>query len=225
MGAITGMAGFGLNPDGRQAAVSYILLKTVYPGAKPMQNSRFNIVAKYLLIAMPFVSALASGQDMSGSFDGWRQVDNANWQIENGEFVATEGNGHLVTEKSFQDFRITAEFYVDVPTANSGIYFHITDVNQIRDTTAYEANINDERPDMEKSTGALVNHMAPSEYIATAGKWNTYDVTIQGDHIVLILNGVTTVDTHNTTHPDAGPISLQHLAGEVRFRNVVIEEL
>lgn len=180
---------------------------------------------KLILMVIPFASTLAYAENMSGSFDGWRQVGNANWRIENGEFVADEGNGHLVTEKSYQDFRITAEFYVDTPTANSGIYFHITDVNMIRDTTAYEANINDERPDMEKSTGALVNHMAPSEYISTAGKWNTYDVTIQGDHIVLILNGVTTVDTRNTTHPDAGPISLQHLAGEVRFRNVDIEAL
>jgi len=180
---------------------------------------------QFMLVAIPFAATLVYGQDMSGSFDGWRQVGNANWRIENGEFVADEGNGHLVTENSYQDFRITAEFYVDAPTANSGIYFHITDVDQIRDTTAYEANINDERPDMEKSSGALVNHVPPSQFMTTAGKWNTYDVTIQGDHIVLILNGVTTVDTHNTTHPAAGPISLQHLAGEVRFRNVVIEAL
>lgn len=167
----------------------------------------------------------AQGEDMSGSFDGWRQVGDANWSIENGEFVATEGNGHLVTERSYQDVRITAEFYVDTPTANSGIYFRITDPEMIRDTTAYEANINDERPDMEKSTGALVNHAPPSENIPTAGQWNTYEVTAEGDHIVIVLNGVTTVDVRDTTHPEAGPVSLQHLAGEVRFRNVMIEEL
>jgi len=191
-----------------------------------MNMSRFaNASLKWIVVVIPFFTPLAHGENMSGSFNGWRQVGDANWRIENGEFVADAGNGHLVTEKSFQDFRITAEFYVDAPTANSGIYFHITNVDQIRDTTAYEANINDERPDMEKSTGALVNHMAPSHYIATAGHWNTYDVTIQGDHIVLILNGVTTVDTYITAHPDAGPVSLQHLAGEVRFRNVEINAL
>jgi hypothetical protein len=190
-----------------------------------MLASKLKSAIAFALVATPLATAITYAENMSGSFDGWHQVGNANWSIENGEFVATEGNGHLVTEKSYQDFRITAEFYVDVPTANSGIYFHITNLDQIRDTTAYEANINDERPDMEKSTGALVNHQAPGKYIPTAGKWNTYDVTIQGDHIILILNGVTTVDTHNSTHPDAGPISLQHLAGEVRFRNVDIEEL
>ena len=182
-------------------------------------------VLKIIFTVFPLFCASAQGQNMSGSFDGWRQVGDANWRIENGEFVADQGNGHLVTERSYGDVRITAEFYVDTPTANSGIYFRITNVDQIRDTTAYEANINDERPDMEKSTGALVNHMAPSEYIATAGQWNSYEVTAQGDHIVVILNGVTTVDTRDTTHTNAGPVSLQHLAGEVRFRNVVIEAL
>ena len=167
----------------------------------------------------------AQGADMSGSFEGWRQVGDANWRIENGEFVATEGNGHLVTEQSYGDVRITAEFYVDTPTANSGIYFRIEDPDMIRDTTAYEANINDERPDMEKASGALVNHAPPSETMSTAGKWNTYEITAEGDHIVVILNGVTTVDTRDTTHSNAGPVSLQHLAGEVRFRNVMIEEL
>jgi hypothetical protein len=178
-----------------------------------------------ILPALAFISFSALGQDMSGSFDGWRQVGEANWRIEHEEFVADEGNGHLVTERSYQDVRITAEFYVDTPAANSGIYFRITDVDRIRDTTAYEANINDERPDMEKSSGSLVNHMAPSEFIDTAGHWNTYEVTAQGDHFVIVLNGVTTVDTRDTTHTNSGPVSLQHLAGEVRFRNVVIEAL
>ena len=182
-------------------------------------------ILRVILPALGFICFSAHGQEMSGSFDGWRQVGEANWRIEHEEFVADEGNGHLVTERSYQDVRITAEFFVDTPTANSGIYFRITDVDRIRDTTAYEANINDERPDMEKSSGALVNHMAPSEFIDTAGHWNTYEVTAQGDHFVIVLNGVTTVDTRDTTHTNSGPVSLQHLAGEVRFRNVVIEAL
>src|SRR5688572_17253350 len=90
-----------------------------------------------ILCACAISYASAQGQAVvSGSFDGWRQVGSANWRIENGEFVSNEGNGHLVTERSFQNVRIRAEFYVDTPTANSGIYFRITNVDQIRDTTA-----------------------------------------------------------------------------------------
>lgn len=186
----------------------------------PMKTAMAGALCTFALFCVA-----AQAEDMSGSFEGWRQVGDANWRIEDGEFVADEGNGHLVTERSYQDVRITAEFYVDSPTANSGIYFRISDPGRIRDTTAYEANINDERPDQEKRSGALVNHAAPSETIDTAGKWNTYEVTAEGDHIVIVLNGTTTVDVHDGTHANAGPVSLQHLAGEVRFRNVNIEEL
>ncbi len=202
------------------------LIITSKSGEIAMQYQKILKTSPIAIVALlTSISFAANGQNMAGSFDGWHQVGNANWRIEQGEFVSDEGNGHLVTDRSYLDFRITAEFFVDAPTANSGIYFRITDENTIRDTTAYEANINDERPDMEKSTGALVNHVPPGEFIKTAGQWNTYEVTAQGDHIVIVLNGITTVDTHNTTHTNSGPVSLQHLAGEVRFRNVMIEAL
>jgi Domain of Unknown Function (DUF1080). len=162
--------------------------------------------------------------DLSGSFAGWRQIGNANWRIENGEFVATSGNGHLVTQESFDDFRISLEFYVDSGTANSGVYFRISNPDEIRDTNAYEANIFDERPDQSGRTGGLVHFAAPSEVIDAAGKWNTYEITAQGDHIVVVFNGVTTVDIRDSTY-SSGPISLQYGAGEVRFRNVKIERL
>lgn len=188
---------------------------------------------KPLLLSLALASAtLASCSggggdviDLSGSFDGWRQVGNANWHLEDGEFVANSGNGHLVTNESFDDFRITAEFFVDSGTANSGVYMRISDPDDIRDTNAYEANIFDDRPDQAGRTGGLVHFAAPTQAIDAAGQWNTYDITVEGDHIVINLNGTTVVDTHDSTHAAAGPISLQYGAGEVRFRNVRIQPL
>jgi len=172
------------------------------------------------------VCAATSGDmNMSGSFAGWRQLGDANWQIDNGEFVATSGSGHLVTRQNFADFHLSAEFYVDSGTANSGVFFHITNPDAVADTTAYEANIYDERPDQSGRTGGLVNFAAPAAVINAAGQWNSYDIRVQGDHIVIRLNGVTTVDVHESAHPDAGPVSLQYGSGEVRFRNVHIEPL
>jgi len=169
-------------------------------------------------------AAAGEAVDMSGSFAGWRQLGNANWQVDNGEFVATSGNGHLVTQESFSDFRITLDFFVDSGTANSGVYFRISNPDEIRDSNSYEANIFDERPDQSGRTGGLVHFAAPSEVIDAAGKWNTYDITAQGDHIVIEYNGVKTVDIRDSTYA-SGPISLQYGAGEVRFRNVKIERL
>lgn len=177
------------------------------------------------LTALPLMHAFAADamKNMSDSFDGWRQIGDANWRIENGEFVADMGSGHLVTQEDYEDFHLTAEFWVS-EGANSGVFFRASDPNQIADRNAYEANIFDTRPDPAYRTGGIVNHASPAQNLDTAGKWNTYEITAEGDHIVLILNGVTTVDFNDTTY-DTGPISLQYGAGTVKFRNVMIERL
>jgi hypothetical protein len=173
-----------------------------------------------MLAALPLVAMAA---DLSGSFDAWNQVGDANWSVENGEFVANMGSGHLVTKESYTDFRMRAEFWTDAG-ANSGVFFRITDPNAITDRSAYEANIFDTRPDPTYRTGSIVNHAAPSENLDTSGKWNTYEITAEGDHLVLVLNGVKTVDVRDSTYA-SGPISLQYGAGVVKFRNVEIEHL
>lgn len=187
-----------------------------------MTKSRWFIPASILLLG-----AIGAGAgepvNLSGSFDGWQPVGDANWRIENGEFVADGGKGHLVTKESFTDVRIKAEFWVN-ESANSGIFFRITDPAAPADSSAYEANIFDARPDPKYRTGAVTNFASPTATVNTAGQWNTYDITVQGDRITLVLNGVTTVDTRDATYK-SGPISLQYMAGTVKFRNVLIEKL
>ena len=47
---------------------------------------------------------------------------------------------------------------------------------------------------------------------------------MRGPHIVIMLNGTKTVDTQDTTLK-SGPIALQYLAGDIKFRNVQIRKL
>lgn len=188
------------------------------------KHSAIRSTVLVLLVASLAACASAGWTNMSGSFAGWRQVGDANWRIENGEFVADSGSGHLVTEESYADFSISAEFWVS-EGANSGIFFRIRDANAITDTSAYEANIFDTRPDQTYRTGSVVNHAPPSVVINTPGRWNTYEITMVGDHMTVVLNGVRTVDTRDSTHPASGPISLQYGAGTVKFRNVKIRRL
>jgi hypothetical protein len=176
-----------------------------------------------MLAALPLVALAADAVNLSGSFDAWNQIGDANWRIENGEFVANMGSGHLVTKESFTDFRVRAEFWTDAG-ANSGIFFRASDPEAIGDRSAYEANIFDTRPDPAYRTGGIVNHASPAENLDTAGQWNTYEITAQGDHLVVVLNGVTTVDVRDSTYA-SGPISLQYGQGVVKFRNVEIERL
>lgn len=161
--------------------------------------------------------------DLSGNFEPWRQVGEANWRIEDGVFVADAGLGQLVTKQSFSDFQIQCEFWTDAG-ANSGIFIRISDPENITDTNSYEVNIFDTRPDQTYRTGGVVNHAAPSEIINTPNQWNTYDITVKGDKFSVILNGVKTAEFTDDTF-SSGPFSLQYAEGVVKFRNVRVREL
>lgn len=174
--------------------------------------------------AAPAADTAAQWQTLSGSFDAWNRLGDANWRLEEGAFVADSGKGMLVSKASYGDLEIDLEFWTDEP-ANSGVFLRAENPEDVTDTNAYEINIFDTRPDQTYATGALVNFSPPSQKTVAAGKWNTYHITLQGDHIEVILNGVTTVDTHVDAHNKAGPIGLQAYAGTVKFRNVRIRKL
>ena len=57
-----------------------------------------------------------------------------------------------------------------------------------------------------------------------AGKWNTYEITAQGPHLVVVLNGQKTVDVQDSKHA-SGQIALQYGSGVVKFRKVQIKPL
>ena len=162
-------------------------------------------------------------ESVSGSFDGWRQIGDANWRLEGNTFVADAGNGHLVTEESFTDFEIRAEFWVDQP-ANSGVFLRASDPNEITQSNAYEVNIFDTRPDQTYRTGSIVEFAPPTVSVNTDGQWNVYSITADGNKIKVVLNGFTTVELEDDTYR-SGPISLQYGAGVVKFRNVQIRRL
>lgn len=195
-----------------------------------MTNKNNRIFTAALLMMTFLLSACESmndegWMDMSGSFSGWDRVGDANWRIENGEFVADQASGisHLVTEESFEDFQIQLEFW-NHEGANSGVFMRISDPQNISDTSAYEANIYDDRPDQSGRTGGIPNFLPPERVLNTWDQWNTYDITMQGDRITVVLNGVTTIDATDSTF-SSGPISLQYGSGTIKFRNVRIRRL
>jgi hypothetical protein len=192
--------------------------------ARMLQLKKFNCCLTFLsLLAATCLYSAEDPVDMSGSFEGWRQLGSANWRIEGEEFVADSGSGHLVTQESYTDFRISAEFWTS-EGANSGIFYRISDPDNIADTNAYEANIFDTRPDQTYRTGGVVRFAAPAVVIDTGNRWNSYEISMRGDHMVVVLNGVTTVDIRDTTY-GSGPISLQYGSGLVKFRNLQIQRL
>jgi hypothetical protein len=57
------------------------------------------------------------------------------------------------------------------------------------------------------------------------GKWNTYEITVKGRQITLVLNGKQTAQLRESEMFVEGPFALQHGAGTIKFRKVAIKPL
>ena len=178
----------------------------------------------------------ASGQDDGGwttLLDGskmgdWDEVGKANWTMKDGAVSADkllEGKdpAYLVSKNAYKDFQIRAEFWTD-EEANSGVFIRCDQSNKIDSKICYEVNIFDKRPDPSYGTGAIVGVGKVDPMPKAAGKWNTYEITAQGPHLVIVLNGQKTVDVQDSTHL-SGPFALQYGSGVIKFRKVQIKPL
>jgi hypothetical protein len=154
------------------------------------------------------------------SLDGWVRSGDANWQLADGAVKADGGTGFLLTARSYTDFDLALEFFVS-PNANSGVFLRCANPAELGAATCYEVNIFDQRPDPAYRTGAIVDVASPSVMLETGGKWNNYEISAHGTHLVVKLNGQTTVDVEDQKFA-SGPIALQYGAGQVMFRNVRI---
>lgn len=167
---------------------------------------------------------LVDGATMK-NLDGWGQLGEGNWSIVDGALQGKNGKlGYLVTPTSYKDFEIRAEFWAD-PEANSGLFIRCQDPKKVGADNAYEVNIFDKRPDPTYGTAAIVDvAKVPANGPKAANRWNTFEITAKGDHLVVVFNGQQTVDVRNSKHA-AGPLALQSAGGTIRFRKVQIRSI
>jgi hypothetical protein len=182
-----------------------------------------------LTIAAPKASSQQSGWVTlfdGNNLDNWNQVGDSNWHLVDGAVVADKKGkdaGYLVSKKSYKNFIVRVEFWPS-DDANSGIYFRCLNPTKITDRTCYEANIFDQRPDPSYGTGAITRYVEINPMPKAGGKWNTYEITVKGRDITVMLNGKETARLRNGMF-DQGPIVLQHGAGTIKIRKVQIKPL
>jgi len=176
--------------------------------------------------------AMAEGDGWVTLFDAntkgdWIEVGKADWSTKDGVLIADRLDGkdlaYLVTRTSYKDFQIRAEFWTD-EEANSGIFIRCDQPDKIDSKICYEVNIYDKRPDPSYGTGAIVDVAKVDPMPKAAGKWNTYEITAQGPHLTVVLNGQKTADVQDSKHL-GGPLALQYGSGVVKFRKVQIKPL
>jgi hypothetical protein len=194
----------------------------------------FVLVTGLLVLVLAAVQLSPEASSQSGPgwiqlFDGktmgdWTATGEANWRVEDGVLVADKGKGgHLVTKDSYKNFMIHAEFWAD-EQANSGIFIRCKDPKAIGARTCYEVNIFDARPDPSYGTGAIVYFAEVDPMPKAAGKWNTFEITANGRHLVVVLNGQKTVEIRNGLFEE-GHFTLQYGAGVIKFRKVSVRPL
>jgi hypothetical protein len=163
------------------------------------------------------------------TLNGWKLRDPKSkngWAVVNGELAVVDpkDNSDLVSEQTFQDMKVHIEFNAPLHS-NSGVYLR----------GRYEIQIETEDPASGHDTqkcGALYSRIAPKVNAAKpAGEWNTYDITLAGRQVTVVLNGQTVVQgviegiTGGALSPwedEPGPLMLQGDHGKVRFRNIQV---
>jgi len=158
------------------------------------------------------------------SLNGWSIIGNGSWVVGNGIVEGNKAMGFLVSDQSYKNFVIRAEFWAN-EDANSGIFLRCQDRTKVTSDNAYEVNIFDKRPDQNYATGAIVDVAKVNPVPKAAGKWNTFEITANGSHFKVVMNGVVTVADGQDSKFTEGPIALQSAGGIVKFRKLQIKPL
>jgi hypothetical protein len=149
------------------------------------------------------------------------------WRAEGGLLKNNDKAADIVSAAKFWNFMLHVEFRVG-PKSNSGIGLR----------GRYEVQIYEDHgraPDGH-SNGAIYSRIPPTSNASKpAGEWQTFDITLVGRTVTVLVNGTIVVDrqhieglTAMANDPDEdppGPISLQGDHGPVEFRELLVTPL
>jgi hypothetical protein len=166
---------------------------------------------------------LFDGKDLNG----WHEMGSGqtHWSVKDGNLTSPGNGPELIGNRKFEDFKLHLEFNCG-KDANSGVYLRGRDEVQI------ETESDAEPP--SHHTGGVYGFLAPTpEQPRTPDVWQTYDITLIGRWVTVVLNGKTVIDNKEIpgltggaldSHEGLpGPIYLQGSEkGHVMFRNIVV---
>ena len=154
---------------------------------------------------------------------GWKAASEANWEAGDGVISVSEGEpGLLCTTSQFGNYVLKVDFR-SAPGTNSGVFLRTspkpTDVTR----KCYELNIAD-AGDNPFPTGSFVQRQR-SQGDHDSTDWQTFEVTADGGHFLVKLDGQRVLDYTDPKPLGRGFIGLQLNSGKVEFRNVKLKPL
>jgi hypothetical protein len=167
--------------------------------------------------------ALFNGKNL----DGWTTQGGGenHWRAENGVLMSTASGANLMTTRKFEDFKLHVEFRYP-KDGNSGVYLRGRHEVQIEDSPKSEIPASVE-------IGGVYGFLAPNEYVATGpGQWQSYDITLVGRLVTVVLNGHTIISEQiipgitggaiDSDEGAPGPILLQGDHKAIEYRNITL---
>ena len=160
---------------------------------------------------------------LTDNMDRWIIPENNQFKMVDGVLVNPKKGGNLVTAQKFDDFKLSVEFKYP-EGSNSGIYLRGRHEIQIEDSKGRADDV---------SIGGVYGFIAPSVNAANPpGEWQTYEITLVGRHVTVILNGVEVISNRpipgitggslDSKEGEPGPIMVQGDHGPIEFRKFVI---
>jgi len=188
-------------------------------------------------LMVPAIAAVAQNPEPSKGawvslFDGktlsgWTTADGTagNWKVEDGMIHGSGPASHLFSPRGdYKNFRYKAEFKI-ADKANSGQYFRTAKGPNF--PKGYEAQVNSTHRDPVK-TGSLYSFAPVRKILVPPDTWFTQEIEAVGNHIIIKVNGETTVDfvDPKNSFKEGHFAFQQHDPGsQVWIRNVEVMEL
>jgi hypothetical protein len=137
----------------------------------------------------------------------------SHWEVIDGTLSPCgDPAGYLTLKANYKDFILDADFKTGVDT-NSGVF-----------ARGYEVQIWRKQP-QGYNTGSIVGTAKTNGvFDFKADTWNHYEITCDGDHLIVVLNGTKTIDVHDSRFPE-GPIRLQYQKYPIEFKNIKLKPI
>lgn len=169
---------------------------------------------------------LFNGSDLSG----WVIENKGKFSVRNGVIFLDRGAGWLRSEKTYQDFELRLDFRFVSKGADSGIFLRAVNTGSNWPAKNYQVQTMDnESIGAVYATGlAKVTMKRNADLVRkvrkSAGEWQTYAISVQGDRAEIKLNGELIIVAHGLT-VQPGYIGIQGEGGQLEFRNIRIKQL
>lgn len=173
------------------------------PTTTIMKTTMLSLIATLVMAATSSADdgwiSMFNGKDLSGWKSNAATEGQTNvFTVKNGELVIHGGRAHLFYvgpdgNAKFRNFEFKAKVKT-TPGSNSGIYFHTQYEDKGWPSKGYECQVNATHSDRKKSGGlyavADVLDRAPQK----DNEWFDYSIKVNGNHIVIAINGKVTTD-------------------------------